>query len=129
MPCHEVSVETLHHFSCGSCGKWWSIGDWVKQDTITCPSCGCKLGIKEVGTNVVEEVKVDYSGYIGKTALINLNDETGGDLYSVECEDDVGNWIDSFLTLEAAVDFIICIPMEYTKANFRDTRYKKSGVV
>jgi len=37
------SVETLHHFMCSSCNKWWSIGDAPesKKDWF-CPWCGEK---------------------------------------------------------------------------------------
>lgn len=41
----SVSVEHLHHFRCGSCNKWWSIGDpaitktGVKKQWF-CPWCG-----------------------------------------------------------------------------------------
>jgi PHP family Zn ribbon phosphoesterase len=38
---HSRSVETLHHFSCGKCKKWWSIGDAPKEKTEWfCPWCG-----------------------------------------------------------------------------------------
>ena len=56
-------------------------------------------------------------------ALINLNDETGKDLYSVECDDDIGNWLESFDTLEEAEYFINARLMLHTHAtDFRDTR-------
>ena len=56
-------------------------------------------------------------------ALINLNDETGKDLFSVECEDDIGNWLDSFETLEEAEHFINARLMLHTHStDFRDTR-------
>lgn len=38
---HTRSVEILHHFSCGACKKWWSIGDAVKEKKDWfCPWCG-----------------------------------------------------------------------------------------
>jgi predicted RNA-binding Zn-ribbon protein involved in translation (DUF1610 family) len=39
----KKSVENLHHFNCGSCNKWWSIGDAPndKHDWF-CPWCGTK---------------------------------------------------------------------------------------
>lgn len=56
-------------------------------------------------------------------ALINLNDETGKDLFSVECEGDIGNWLDSFETLEEAEYFINARLMLHIHAtDFRDTR-------
>ncbi|MBP6854794.1 MAG: hypothetical protein KBD26_02860 [Candidatus Pacebacteria bacterium] len=41
-----VSVEHLHHFRCGACDKWWSIGDpkITKKKILDwfCPWCGKK---------------------------------------------------------------------------------------
>ena len=39
---HRVSIETLYHYSCWKCSKWWSIGDHQGRITaaITCPHCG-----------------------------------------------------------------------------------------
>lgn len=41
-----VSVEHLHHFRCGDCDKWWSIGDpkIAKKKILEwfCPWCGKK---------------------------------------------------------------------------------------
>ena len=55
--------------------------------------------------------------------LIHLNDETGKDMFSVECDDDVGNWLDSFETLDEAEHFINARLMLHTHAtDFRDTR-------
>lgn len=41
------SIETLFHFKCGSCLKWWSIGDpkktgWNTKKALFCPLCGHK---------------------------------------------------------------------------------------
>lgn len=37
----KKSVEILHHFSCGKCKKWWSIGDATKdKKEWFCPWCG-----------------------------------------------------------------------------------------
>jgi hypothetical protein len=47
----SLSIEHLHHFRCGSCDKWWSIGDpsiaLPGAQTATkrewfCPWCGVK---------------------------------------------------------------------------------------
>ena len=40
---HLHSVEKLHHFNCPRCNQWWTIGDWEKQETITCPTCKITL--------------------------------------------------------------------------------------
>ena len=35
------SVEKIHHFSCGKCQKWWSVGDApAKKKNWFCPWCG-----------------------------------------------------------------------------------------
>jgi hypothetical protein len=61
----------------------------------------------------------------GMVALINYNDESGPDLYSVELETDVGNWLDSFMTEAEAVKYINNEGMTYNHlTDFRDTRYK-----
>jgi len=58
-------------------------------------------------------------------ALIHLNDEAGVDYFSVEMENDVGNWLDSFMTLEEALEYIISHGLIYDQATgFRDSRYK-----
>lgn len=38
---NKISKETLYHFSCKECHKWWSIGDAPedKKDWF-CPWCG-----------------------------------------------------------------------------------------
>jgi predicted RNA-binding Zn-ribbon protein involved in translation (DUF1610 family) len=37
------SIELLHHFRCGSCNKWWGIGDAPeKRKEWYCPWCGKK---------------------------------------------------------------------------------------
>lgn len=37
------SEEKLSHFSCGSCEKWWTIGDApIDHDGWFCPWCGIK---------------------------------------------------------------------------------------
>ena len=34
-------IEKLHHFICGECKKWWSIGDApAKKNLWYCPWCG-----------------------------------------------------------------------------------------
>jgi hypothetical protein len=47
----SVSIEKLHHFRCGACNKWWSIGDPQIIETVLkrewfCPWCGLKQKIK-----------------------------------------------------------------------------------
>jgi len=44
---HIVSIEKLHHFRCGVCDKWWSIGDFnkTKVKELFCPWCGVKRNI------------------------------------------------------------------------------------
>lgn len=37
---HLQTTELLHHFNCGSCKGWWSIGDWVPIVNLYCPHCG-----------------------------------------------------------------------------------------
>ena len=47
------SLEVLHHFTCGECKKWWSIGDHQlsqvrkHDDQMHCPYCGIKQPYKE----------------------------------------------------------------------------------
>jgi DNA-directed RNA polymerase subunit RPC12/RpoP len=46
----RYSIETLWHFGCGICGKWWSIGDHQMtkpSDGLTCPHCGVKQAVRE----------------------------------------------------------------------------------
>lgn len=35
----EYTIEILHHFKCNDCKKWWSIADWTKTQTMSCPFC------------------------------------------------------------------------------------------
>lgn len=35
-----ISVETLSHFQCPYCQKWWSIGDAPRRAVWYCPWCG-----------------------------------------------------------------------------------------
>ena len=38
---HQRSVEQLSHFRCGSCNKWWSVGDAsLSKKKWWCPWCG-----------------------------------------------------------------------------------------
>ena len=54
---HRVSVERLSHFSCGHCGKWWSIGDWLQdRELVACPWCGIAAPVETVTDVVREEV-------------------------------------------------------------------------
>lgn len=36
----KISIETLLHFECQECKKWFSIADRKVQMPITCPNCG-----------------------------------------------------------------------------------------
>lgn len=45
------SVESLTHFRCQVCTKWWSIGDPPKRDFWFCPWCGEKLVLKDKQRN------------------------------------------------------------------------------
>lgn len=46
-------------------------------------------------------------------ALIHFNDEAGPEWYSVELESDIGNWLDSFVTMEEALDYIKLKGLDY----------------
>ncbi|MBM7843917.1 hypothetical protein [Herpetosiphon giganteus] len=39
----HFSIEQLHHFQCGACSGWWSIGDAPPRDHWYCPWCGTQL--------------------------------------------------------------------------------------
>ena len=53
----RYTVETLYHFSCDKCKKWWSIADfayWLlphkahhSLKKLTCPHCGFKSKLKK----------------------------------------------------------------------------------
>jgi ubiquitin C-terminal hydrolase len=46
----SYSVEHLHHFNCGSCKRWWSIGDVPKgKKSWYCPWCGV---LQKVAKNI-----------------------------------------------------------------------------
>ena len=50
---HKYSKETLYHFNCGECNKWWSIADYhffSKEvlSLVICPHCGHKEEVKEI---------------------------------------------------------------------------------
>jgi rubrerythrin len=35
------TIEKLNHFSCGTCGKWWTVGDApLSKKEWHCPWCG-----------------------------------------------------------------------------------------
>ena len=40
----RYSMESLYHFSCGACRKWWSVGDAIKVESTLhhCPHCGAQ---------------------------------------------------------------------------------------
>lgn len=46
---HALSIEKLSHFRCGTCNKWWSIGDFdkTKIKELFCPWCGIKSKVKK----------------------------------------------------------------------------------
>ena len=50
----RYSVETLHHFSCGPCKKWWTSATWAPSgsgmDSLFCPHCGVVQAVEELGT-------------------------------------------------------------------------------
>ena len=53
---HRFHVEFLYHFSCGHCGKWWSIGDWRRSgEFLACPQCGTLAEVEQVRDVVLEE--------------------------------------------------------------------------
>jgi len=38
---HQRSIEQLNHFRCGTCNKWWSVGDApLSKKVWYCPWCG-----------------------------------------------------------------------------------------
>ena len=43
----QHSIEILHHFRCGFCGKWWSIGAPIRQNCLVLPWCGQKQTIAQ----------------------------------------------------------------------------------
>lgn len=56
---HTYTVERLVHYRCGSCAKWWTIGDdplpdqdflagFGPRQTRCCPWCGHGAGAVEV---------------------------------------------------------------------------------
>lgn len=44
---HKVSKEVLYHYQCGSCNRWWSIGD-VLLERAFCPNCGVLHEVGEI---------------------------------------------------------------------------------
>jgi hypothetical protein len=49
------SVETLYHFRCGMCARWWTIGDWARDiNHMNCPHCGER---QEVGSGKTDRVE------------------------------------------------------------------------
>lgn len=48
----KKSVEYLSHFQCGSCQKWWSIGDApLDRKVWYCPWCGKLQVVKDIEDN------------------------------------------------------------------------------
>jgi len=50
MKAHRYSIETIHHFRCVECDKWWSIADFKRElrHLIFCPRCGTIGTLKEI---------------------------------------------------------------------------------
>lgn len=48
---HLYSIETIYHFRCCICNKWWSIADYCLVDYMICPHCGYKSKIEELPHN------------------------------------------------------------------------------
>ena len=47
------SVETLYHFQCDRCSKWWTIGDWDESaDSMCCPHCGVRQEVEETSVSL-----------------------------------------------------------------------------
>ncbi len=54
----SFSIETLTHFNCPHCTKWWSIGDPdVEKTAWFCPWCGEKVHF-QLGENPSFPIKV-----------------------------------------------------------------------
>ena len=53
---HKYCTETIYHFSCGKCEKWWSVSDWKIVDVASCPHCGT---LANVAMSVSEHEAVD----------------------------------------------------------------------
>lgn len=48
---HTLCVEVLHHFQCGDCNQWWTIGDYRpsrEREQLCCPKCGTRARYEEV---------------------------------------------------------------------------------
>lgn len=50
-----ISKETLSHFQCPHCQKWWSIGDAHDREFWFCPWCGCKSSEKKYAYSQIIE--------------------------------------------------------------------------
>lgn len=48
MKAHKYSIETLYHFRCTDCDKWWSIGDFKPCKHLICPHCGRVGRLEEI---------------------------------------------------------------------------------
>lgn len=46
--CHEISIETQHHFRCCACHLEWTVLNWQRVEFIFCPHCGTKAKITEI---------------------------------------------------------------------------------
>jgi hypothetical protein len=66
-PVHKHSIEHLHHFQCGYCNGWWSIGDWKEIDAISCPHCGKSARLDEpdeVTKNEQDIARIAFEGWV-----------------------------------------------------------------
>ncbi len=46
VPKGRQSAERLVHMTCGTCRKWWSIGDAPRRKEWFCPWCGRRQGLE-----------------------------------------------------------------------------------
>lgn len=45
------SIESLFHFKCGNCLKWWTIGGWDgSADSMCCPHCEVRSEVEKEDT-------------------------------------------------------------------------------
>jgi hypothetical protein len=57
---HKLSIEMLYHYSCGSCGKWWSIGDHPSPTlSVTCPLCGVQKDVVLYGDDGMDVTDIN----------------------------------------------------------------------
>lgn len=49
---HTVSVETIAHYRCGTCNRWWSVANYGVARRMTCPHCGTDADVRVNGGEV-----------------------------------------------------------------------------